>query len=266
MTLRCTMILGDCLEVMPTLPKASVHMCFADLPYGVTGFKWDTCIIPKDFLHTASAVLRESGPIIATGNERFHMELACVWKRIFRYALVWDKMAPCNFLQASKRPMVTHEFVGVYGKTATYNPQKTFGHPPRKKTGERVVGEFIKGFKNKHAGKRKDMDDSRNPISILRISRDKRTRTVQGKTNHQKTHPSQKPIALLDWLIRTYSNPGENVLDPVAGSFTTCVSACLNGRNSVGIEKDRGYFEAGVERVRKACVDQKLDVQIEVRT
>ena len=263
MSLKCTMVLGDCLDVMPEMPGDSVDLFFADLPYGATKFSWDIRL-PWDSLRQKCDYVGKSAPKVLTANEGFMFRARDAWRRDLRYMLIWDRNYPTGAFTAATRPMTSHEYVMIFGPTTTYNPQKTHGHIATKKTGEKRHSGFTSSGSSARSGRRYDLDTTRNPRTILRFDRDKRCRRSLNRPSVNQ-HPSQKPVALLDWLIRTYSNPNNNVLDPTAGSFTTCVAACLSGRSSVGIERDISYFEAGVERVRKVCRDSGLDVQIEVR-
>lgn len=210
MSVKCTMILGDCLDVLKFLPKSSSQLCFADLPYGSTGHFWDMPIDLGVVRCGLRNVMDGRGPVLASGNEPFHRKVSDAWKKDYRYCLIWDKGVACNWLQANKRPMLTHEFIGVYGKTTTYNPIKTTSTYARSKKLEKNTSTFIAGFKHRPGFVPKPITFERNPVSILYFKRDKEVRRgyAHGKT---PTHPTQKPVALLSWLIRTYSNPGDNL-------------------------------------------------------
>ena len=245
------------------LPRDSVQMCFADLPYGKkTKCDWDidfnlaqlfTCLKNQGFAN---------GNVIATATQPFTTRLITCMPNLFKYTLVWDKRVTGSPAVAKYRPLPFHEDIVVFrGKHAIYNPQMT--KQPR-------AGVFMTERQNKcqslsaHLGKPNSAFLGKHytekfPTSIIAAA------SRGGPLKDRGKHPTQKPVALLDWLIRTYSNPGDTVLDPVSGSNTTGVSAMLNGRSCVTIEKDEGYFEAGVERVQKAIRDNGVDAKVEVR-
>lgn len=248
MTLKCIMILGDCLDVMPTLRAESHPMLFADMPWQKTPNHWDTALDYERFGISSGPALRDKSNVLLMDAPYNIAGILTDWAHDFRYELVYEKARSSGFLDCNRRPLRAHELVWVFGR-GPYIPQKTNGlpysHSLQKKNDN--YGRVVR--------KKTNYDGQRYPRSVLRVA----------MQDNIKRHPTQKPVALLDWLIRTYSNPGDNVLDPVSGSFTTSVAACLSGRSSVGIEKDSGYFEAGLDRVRKTVRDNGLDVAIEVR-
>ena len=256
MPVTCTMILGDCLEVMPTLPEASVRLTFADLPYGLICQKWDCQIDLVRFWPPVLSISAPGSVSLFTATQPFATSLINSQPKLFRYDLVWNKGRSSNFFQAKIRPMRTHEVILLFSRNSgTYNPQMTVG--------PNCAGRLTKtqGSKSAHYGSehkigamRGRSDNLRFPVSI-----------VDAPHNRKYQHPTQKPLALLDWLIRTYSNEGDMVLDPTSGSGTTAVSAIQNGRSVTCIEKDPDYFEASVERVRKHVKDQLIDAVVEVR-
>lgn len=254
------MILGDCLDVMRNLSEESAGMVFMDLPYGnFTRCKWDTCIDLESLWRNLKYVGSRDAKIVATAVHPFDRKLMRKEEKLLSYKLVWDKGSSGSFHLAKFRPLRIHEDILVFSFTnnGTYNPQMELRDKPR----IRKLSDLNKTSASGGTGKLNQrlsgkIYTHRFPVSILRFP---------PRKGDRGSHPTQKPVGLLDWLIRTYSNPGDNVLDPVAGSFTTCLSACLNGRSSVGIEKEPEYFEAGVERVKKIVRDNNLDVNIEVR-
>lgn len=219
--------LGDCLDVLPTISE-QVDMVFADLPYGTTRNQWDS-IIPFDALWTT----KSNGAIVFTSAQPFTSSLIMSNPRYFKYELIWIKDNCTGFLNANRQPLRRHESVIVfYREQPTYNPQKTSGKPyttARKSTGTNYG--FAESLPTVNLG-------DRFPSSVLHISRDK-----------QKVHPTQKPVALLEWLIKTYSNPGDIILDPTMGSGTTGVACANTGRRFIGIERDPTYFETAQRRI-----------------
>lgn len=241
MSPACTLLHGDCLQVLPSLPAGSVDLVFADLPYGVTANRWDTMIPFEPLWLELLRVAKLNAAFVFTATFEFAVALRNSQKRLNVCDIIWRKKQISGFLNANRQPLRAHEFILVFSRAQpTYNSQKTYGHPHIKRTRKTVTGNY-----GTHAAVVVgDGDDSRHPTSVITIDRD----DMRGKNGH----PTQKPVALLEWLVRTYSNPGDTVLDPTMGSGTTGV-ACLNtGRRFVGIEKDAGYFACAQNRIKGA--------------
>lgn len=234
--------LGDCLEIVPTLPDNSVDAIIADWPYGVTRCKWDS-VIPLDNLWPeCKRVIKPRGAIVLFGSQPFTSALIMSNIDWFKYCLVWEKDRATGFLDANRKPLKCHEDIVVFsdGQT-TYNPQKTTGHPPVNNPG-----------KNRHSAKHY----SSYAVTSNSGSTERFPRSVIFYNGHNSAHgvlhPTQKPVALLEYLIRTYTNAGDTVLDNTMGSGTTG-AACINtGRKFIGIEKDPGYFEIAKKRIEQA--------------
>lgn len=243
--------LGDCLDILPRYADGFDHyagvrrfdMVFADLPYGVTANKWDSRI---DLVHLWRELLAVGKPncaFIFTATQPFATALINSQPKLFRYDLVWDKLRGANFVNAKKAPLRQHESVLIFARRpTTYNPQKTLGHIPRSRIYAKQV--VSSNYNIRPIGSKRHTDDSRYPASIFAAKRD----DMRGKQGH----PTQKPVALLEWLIKTYSNPGDTILDPTMGSGTTCVAAINTGRNYVGIEKEASYFITAAKRIGEA--------------
>lgn len=230
---------GDCLKLMKTLPDASVDMVLCDLPYGTTRNKWDS-VLPLDALWAEyKRVCR--GAIVLTAQAPFDKMLGASNLPMLRYEWIWEKTNPTGHLNAKRMPMKAHENVLVfYEKQPTYNPQKTSGHQRKSATKRHDA--------TPNYGKQ-DFDalayDSteRYPRSVLVFASDKQRSSL---------HPTQKPVALMEYLVRTYTNEGDTVLDNCMGSGTTGV-ACLNtGRRFIGMEMDAGYFSIAESRILQA--------------
>lgn len=230
----------DCLEGMKRIPDKSVDMILCDLPYGTTRNKWDS-IIPLDLLwQQYERIIKDNGAIVLTAQTPFDKVLGVSNLKLLKYEWVWDKVIPTGHLNAKKMPMKSHENILVfYKKLPIYNPQFTTGHKPQNVS----YG----------TGKKSDNYGDYKPI----VTTDKRTvrypRSIQvfakPNNNGQTVHPTQKPVALFEYLIKTYTNEGETVLDNCMGSGTTAI-ACLNtGRNYIGFELDRDYYEKLTERI-----------------
>jgi len=235
------LIEGDCLEIMRELPDASIDMVLCDLPYGTTACAWDS-IVPLEEMWTAyKRLVRSGGAIVLTAAQPFTTALIASNYRMFKYVWVWDKVLPRGHLNAKKQPLRVHEDVVVFcdGPTA-YHPQMTLGHK-RKIAHTR----YTKGGDGSQVYGKEERDthydsDERYPTSILSLS----TANQRGKV-----HPTQKPVELFEYLVRTYTNEGDTVLDNTMGSGTTGVACANTGRNFIGIEKDAGYFDIACKRL-----------------
>ena len=232
---------GDCLELMKNIPDGSVDLVLCDLPYGTTRNKWDS-IIPLDSLwEQYKRAIKDNGAIVLFSAEPFTSLLITSNIQWFRYDLIWSKTQGSDFLNANRKPLRSHENICVfYKKQPTYNPQKTEGKPYKAKSGETTSSNFGKFNGNYHT---ENKDGKRCPLSVLRFS---------GEHNKGKQHPTQKPTDLLEWLIKTYTNECETVLDNSMGSGSTGVACVNTNRNFIGIELDRDYFNIAKERIENA--------------
>lgn len=230
---------GDCLKIMKDIPDESVDMVLCDLPYGTTQNKWDS-VLPLDALWAAYwRVCKPNAAVVLTAAQPFTSLLVVSQLGSFRYDWVWRKVRVTGHLNAKKMPLREHESVLVfYRKTPTYNPQMVKGDThirgPRGKSAVATTnyGEFLD-------------DSSRQYESDEYYPRS----TVEFRSDMQPVHPTQKPVPLFEYLIRTYTDEGQTVLDNTMGSGTTGV-ACLNtGRNFIGIEQDTGYFDIAARRL-----------------
>jgi site-specific DNA-methyltransferase (adenine-specific) len=236
---------------MPTLPDGCVDMVMTDPPYGTTACKWDSIIPLEPMWEQLKRLIKPNGAIVMTASQPFTTTLIASNMKMFKYSLVYEKTTSSGHLNAKKMPMRSHEDILVfYVKLPTYNPQKTFGHKRKissavssAKSIERSTGKD-KVYQNELAGKVRGYDSTeRFPRSVLLFSTDKQKSTL---------HPTQKPVALMEYLIKTYTNEGETVLDFTMGSGTTGV-ACKNlNRDFIGIEKDEKYFEIAKKRIEEA--------------
>ena len=229
---------GDCLEVMKSIPSDSIDMILCDLPYGTTQCKWDT-IIPFDKLwQEYERIIKPNGAIVLTGAEPFSSLLRLSNLKLYKYDWIWDKIKGMGFLNSKKQPMRNHENVSVfYKKQCVYNPQKTTGHVNKKSVRRSHLQTEIYGDMKKD-----NVYESteRFPRSIQEFSLD---------TQNSSLHPTQKPVALFEYLIKTYTNKGDIVLDNCAGSGTTAI-ACLNtGRDYILIEQEKKYIDVINDRV-----------------
>lgn len=225
----------DCLEGMKRIPDKSIDMILCDLPYGTTQNKWDS-IIPLDKLWKQyGRVIKDNGAIVLTSNEPFTTQLNFYKKDMFRYSYIWVKHNSTGFLNANKRPLKLFETISVfYKKQPTYNPQ---GLIPFNKTNKRgkIGTNWMITTSNEYTQKYTNY-----PTDILSFSHDK-----------QKLHPTQKPVALFEYLIRTYTNEGETVLDNCMGSGTTAIAALNTNRKYIGFENNEEYYRMALERIQE---------------
>lgn len=235
---------GDCLEVMKSIPDGSVDMVLADPPYGTTQCKWDSVIPFEPMWKEARRVLKYNGAAVFTASQPFTSALVMSNLKEFRYDWVWKKNKSTGFLNSKKMPLRNKEDILVfYRQQPLYNPQKTFGHKPvNKYTKHTMDGETVGKTKIGISG---GGSTERYPVCVLEFP----VVNQDGSSKDGKYHPTQKPVALMEYLIKTYTNEGETVLDFTMGSGTTGV-ACKNlNRNFIGIELDEKYFNIAKERI-----------------
>ena len=235
---------GDCLEVMKDIEDKSVDMILADLPYGTTACKWDTIIPFEPLWEQYKRIIKDNGAIVLTASQPFTSALVMSNPKMFKVAIVWNKKKAGNFVQGNIQPLKIHEDVLIfYSKQPTYNPQKTLLDKPQKvRNGakNRQDRKEAGGFGGTVIYSDKFEADKKLPTTIVEISKDNYGKNV--------FHPTQKPVALFEYLIRTYTNEGDTVLDNCAGSGTTGIAAFNTKRNAILIEKDEIYFNAAKER------------------
>lgn len=229
----------DCLEVMKQIPDKSIDMVLCDLPYGATNNKWDK-IIPFELLWQAyNRIIKDNGCIALFGNQPFTSHLVISNEKYFRYSLVWVKNKFSDFLNAKRKPMKVNEDICIfYKKQPTYNPQYTYAEPYKRWNTQNAVDKQTNY--GKHKSNVAKSDGKRLPLTVLNFNRVERP-----------LHPTQKPVDLLEWLIKTYTNENEIVLDNCMGSGSTGV-ACLNtNRKFIGIELSKEYYEIAKNRIEE---------------
>lgn len=246
------LINGDCLEVMPTLPSASVDLILCDLPYGTTACSWDA-VIPFDRLWAEyRRIIRGNGAIVLTAAQPFTTALIASNLPMFKYCWVWEKSNASGFAHAKNMPLKNYEDVCVFSNGVIahasqsknrmpYNPQGLVYSPKVCRNAPRHKEESAFGNRPSH----KDsytQEWTNYPSQVQRFT------SVSGAQ-----HPTQKPVALMEYLIRTYTNPGDLVLDNCMGSGTTGVAAVQAGRNFIGIERDPEYFAICQKRIAEAA-------------
>ena len=238
---KINLLHGDCLELMKNIPNKTVDMILCDLPYGTTRNKWDTPIDLNKLWKQYNRIIKDNGAIVLFAQTPFDKILGCSNIKMLRYEWIWEKTTATGHLNAKKMPMKAHENILVfYKKLPTYNPQKTTGHKP--------VHNYTK-----------HQDDGSN-YGKTKVgvsgggSTERYPRSIQVfKTDKQKAalHPTQKPVELLEYLIKTYTNENEVVLDNCMGSGSTGL-ACINtNRRFIGMEIEEKYFEIAKDRILK---------------
>lgn len=229
---------GDCLELMKQIPDKSIDMILCDLPYGTTACKWDSIIPFEELWKEYDRIIKDDGAIVLFGSEPFSTKLRMSNLKNFKYDWIWEKEQGANFMLCKYQPYKVHEVISVFThKTHRYYPQMTEGKPYISGKGD--SGE-ITGSVNKVQTKNKG---TRYPRSIQKFNTDK----AKGSF-----HPTQKPVALLEWLIKTYTNEGGIVLDNCMGSGSTCVAAVNTNRHYIGFELEEKYFDIACQRLDEA--------------
>lgn len=239
---------GDCLELMKDIPDGSIDMILCDLPYGTTACKWDTVIPFEPLWEQYNRIIKDNGAIVLFGSEPFSSALRMSNIKHFKYDWIWEKTRTVGFLNAKNAPLKRHEIVSVFslGSTANcsknrmeYNPQGLIEINQKRKSvsqsGDTVVGSRPsrnKDYVAKYTGY---------PDTVLRFSNEAKQK-----------HPTQKPVALLEYLIKTYTNEGDVVLDNCMGSGSTCVACVNTGRHYIGFEKEPKYFDIACKRLDEA--------------
>lgn len=239
---------GDCLELMPEIDDKSIDMILCDLPYGTTACKWDRVIPFEPLWKEYKRLIKDHGAIVLTASQPFTSMLVMSNIEMFKYELVWEKTRPSGFVHSKNKPMKNHENICIFSLATTnhatltddrmiYNPQglikqlNTRPHRTSHKTNtcfsarpshKTVVSEYINY-----------------PVSIITCSND----------NNFNVHPTQKPIALFEYLIKTYTNEGDTVLDNCIGSGTTAIAALNTNRHFIGIEKEPKYVQIARQRI-----------------
>lgn len=233
-------ILGDCLEVLPTLADGSIDMVLCDLPYGTTANKWDSIIDLPSLWAQYERVVKPTGAILLTASQPFTARLVMSNPALFKHEWVWIKNRGSNFANTVREPMKEHESVLMFSKGKwTYNKQmqeRTGGGADRVK--------YNVAFESGSENYRQFEGRKQNKLPELRVPS-----SWQKFNTEVGLHPTQKPVALMEYLIKTYSNPGELILDNAFGSGTTGIAAQNLGREFIGIEEHAPYYDVAVERL-----------------
>ena len=236
---------GDCLELMKEIPDKSIDMILCDLPYQETGNKWDKFVNLEQLFNEYRRIIKDDGCIALNGTFKFGTHLMNIAPDLYKYEWVWEKDNGTNAPNVNLQPFRVHEYIFIFGKGRVtngnripmkYYPQKTKGKPYKQKSGR--MSENWKGGLNNIITDNKD--GLRHPKTIQKFNRDR------------GYHPTQKPVALLEYLIKTYTNEGETVLDNCMGSGSTGVACVNTNRNFIGYELNEKYFKIAEKRINEA--------------
>ena len=237
-----TLYRGDCLDLMDYIPDGSVDMAMCDPPYGTTRNRWDSVIPPEPMWRHLKRIVKPNGAILLCSQDPFTSFLITSNPKLFRYKWVWEKTAPTGHLNANRMPMKWFEEVCCfYQKLPTYNPQLRAG----------------KGYRSRHCGQlSSNYGSQRECVTPANDGTQYKPKDIIGpfcnSNGAGKLHPTQKPVALMEYMIKTYTNEGETVLDFAMGSGTTGVACANLDRNFIGIELDDAYFEIAKQRITAA--------------
>ena len=236
---------GDCLEMMRQIPDGSVDMVLCDLPYGTTACKWDVVIPFEKLWGGYNRIVKPNGAIVLFGSEPFSSELRMSNIMCFKYDWIWEKTKASGFLNANHAPLRAHEVISVFVRSGKpyYHPQFIYGMKPYKKLNVSDGATTVYGKIDKTGILKESKDGRRYPRDVIKYS----------NPNNHSVHPTQKPVPLLEYLIKTYTNEGETVLDNCMGSGSTGVACVNTGRSFIGIELDDHYFDVATKRIAEAA-------------
>lgn len=236
---KVKLLRGDCLELMSEIPDHSVDLILCDLPYGTTACKWDVVIPFEPLWEHYWRVLKPNGAVVLFGSEPFSSYLRMSQIKRYKYDWVWDKVKPSTGLNAKHSPLRVVENICIFGDNIQYKPQMYVKKIRKEKKHDRN-GE---AFGNARVERFHDNKGLGYPKNLIELS---------NADNTNRCHPTQKPVALLEYLIKTYTNENETVLDNCMGSGSTGVACVNTNRNFIGIEKDDKYFEIAQNRLKEA--------------
>jgi len=229
-----TLLHGDCMEIMPAIRPGIFDLILCDLPYGITDLEWDKRIPMEPLWREYWRLLKPNGTVVLTAQQPFATDLIQAARKLFRYELIWEKNCALGFLNAKKMPLRAHENILVFYRVLpVYNPQMVPGTPYRRRYGARKGGIY-----RPTSGGETRNDGFRYPRSVLRFANGRKT-----------AHPTEKPLELFEWVVKTYTNSRGLVLDNCLGSGTTAAACEKSGRRWLGIERNEDYCRMAVERL-----------------
>jgi len=250
---------GDCLELMKDIPNGSIDMILADLPYGTTACKWDTIIPFEPLWMQYKRIIKDNGAIVLTASQPFTSALVMSNIKMFKYEWIWDKVVGANFMNLKNQPFKVHENILIFSKSANFafNPiriNRTSESLKRDPVGKsRIISQKNRKDKAEHYNNKPindiilNKDGLKHPISIIKFSKIAKIK----RYNSPNKHPTQKPTILFEYLIKTYTNEGDMVLDNVMGSCTTGIACLILKRNFIGMELNDKYFEIAEKRIEE---------------
>jgi len=243
--------LGNCLELMKDIPDGSIDMILCDLPYGVTKNKWDSVINTDELWKNYDRITKVNSAIVLFGQGMFTAKLMLSNEKNHRYNIIWQKSKPTGFLNANRMPLRSHEDIVVfYKKLPKYNPQFTVGEKSHSRGNPRGKKQTNNNYGNFDASNyNQQITNEKHPKSIISFP-----------APHPPVHPTQKSNDLCKWLVKTYTDEGDFVLDNTMGSGTTMIACQETGRNGIGIEMDETYFKIAQNRVQENKI--KLEGQL----
>jgi site-specific DNA-methyltransferase (adenine-specific) len=245
-----TLFHADWRDVLASLGDESVDLLLTDPPYGITSIAWDKKIDWAAFWAEAKRVCKENAVVIIFAAGKFINELINSNPKEFRYELIWEKTLAVGFLDANRRPLRAHELMLIFTRkgfrSSTYNPQKIEGKP------HKIGGT---GSSSPHYGQK-----GRTPAVITNLYHPRSVLKYSSKVGGKSLHPTAKPLELVEWLVRSYSNPGETVLDPFCGSGTTLAASMIAGRRGIGCDISPEYVETAKHRLAELVVALREEV------
>ena len=250
---------GDCLELLPEIETGSVDCIITDPPYGTTACKWDTVIPFEPMWEEINRVIKSNGATVLFGSEPFSSALRMSNIKNYKYDWIWEKSKGSNFVHANFQPLKVHEIISVFsfGGSAQgsknpiiYNPQYKEGKPYNKGIGHNNINTLNGGLTKSDSIVKINYTGKRCPRSVIY----NKTLDSEGRL-----HPTQKPVALIEYLIKTYTNENETILDFTIGSGTTAIAAMNIDRNFIGIEKNEEYFNLANERIKNHVIQKQSE-------
>lgn len=237
----------DCLELLKEIPDKSIDLIIQDTPYGTTELEWDLAPNFADMWPQWERVIKDNGAILFTAVQPFVTDIINSNRKLFRYEIIWEKTQPSRFLDANKRPLLSHENILVfYKKQPTYNPQKYH-------EGSSTLRKGKKAFRSGHYSRFLDKEETgtddgmRFPITVINFSN--WNGAIFGNTKTAVSHPTQKPVDLFRYLIKTYTNEGMTVFDGYSGSGTTAIACLKEKRKFIGAELKEDYYINSIKRI-----------------
>ncbi|MBV9469838.1 MAG: site-specific DNA-methyltransferase [Abitibacteriaceae bacterium] len=242
--MSCTLWQGDCFQLMGSLAAKSVDAVISDPPYGTTDLFWDTKIDLPCFWQEIERVCKDTAVVVLFSQQPFTTDLINSNRKWFRYEIIWHKTLAVGWLSANHRPLRAHENILIFAKRfkdSTYHPQKVQGHKPYVSQHTGAVAHY--GRQRDWPSVSRSIGGERYPRSVLHFANGGYTRS------NPRVHPTQKPVPLMEWLVRTYTDPHDVTLDPFMGSGSTGEACLHNDRSFIGIELEPGYFHAALQRL-----------------